>query len=114
MHTRGKGKAGEDQAAQVLLDKGYEIVSRNYQMKHGEIDLIARSPRGVTVFVEVKVAYGTRYGHPLFWVTRAKQRRLMAMARQYCRMHAVTGAIRFDVVAITRGRVQHVSNAFLG
>ena len=81
MHTRDKGKAGEDRAAEYLLERGYTIVARNYKLKHGELDLVARDPEGVLAFVEVKVARSHQYGHPLFWVTPQKQRRLIAMAR---------------------------------
>ena len=114
MHTRGKGKAGEEAAIEHLLAKGYTVVSRNYQTRQGEIDCIARDPSGVLVFVEVKVSQSGRYGHPLFWVTRTKQRRLAAMARRYRAQHNLTNVpCRFDVVAIDRGKVEHLVNAFL-
>ena len=113
MHTREKGRAGEDIAIEHLLTRGYTIIARNYQTRHGEIDCVAQDPDGVLVFVEVKACSGGRYGHPLFKVNRAKQRQLAAMASHYCARHCVSGPRRFDVIAIERGKLTHLRNAFL-
>jgi putative endonuclease len=48
------GKIGENIACQYLLKNSYLILSMNYKEKFNEIDIIARSPRGVLVFCEVK------------------------------------------------------------
>ena len=48
------GKIGEDLACEYLKDKGYKIINRNYRQKWGEIDIIAKDPIGITVFIEVK------------------------------------------------------------
>ncbi len=48
-----KGRNGEWFAAIALRCKGYRIVARNFRMRSGEIDIIAR--RGdLVIFVEVK------------------------------------------------------------
>jgi putative endonuclease len=47
------GRIGEDIAAQYLSDKGFDIVSRNYRKKVGEIDIVAEKT-GTVHFVEVK------------------------------------------------------------
>lgn len=41
MHTRSKGKIGEDISCIFLKNKGFKIVERNYQKKQGEIDIVA-------------------------------------------------------------------------
>ena len=113
--TREKGNRGEDQAVEHLLGQGYGIVCRNYQSRNGEIDCIARDPDGTLVFVEVKSSEGGHGAHPLFWVTPAKQRTLFKMARQYLAEHHITSTpCRFDVIAITRGKIEHIRNAFIG
>ena len=33
------GKVGEDLAEEFLVNKGYEIIQRNYRYGHGEIDI---------------------------------------------------------------------------
>lgn len=114
MHCRAKGNSGEAAAAQYLLEKGFCIISRNYQSRAGEIDCIAKAPDGTLVFVEVKSARSSTKGHPFSWVTRAKQQKIARMARQYLADHKLTRqACRFDVIAIYRGEIQHLENAFL-
>lgn len=50
------GELGEDIAVRYLLNKGFEIVERNYTKKWGEIDVVAQLS-GVLHFVEVKSTY---------------------------------------------------------
>lgn len=112
MHTRGKGKQGEELATGYLLEQGYTIVHQNFQTRHGEIDCIARDPDGTLVFLEVKVSSSARYGSPLYRVTPAKQRRIAMMARLYCARNRITGPMRLDVIAIHGGHIEHLKNAF--
>lgn len=48
------GKSGEDSACRYLVDKGYKIIERNFRKPWGELDIIAKSPEKILVFVEVK------------------------------------------------------------
>ncbi|MEK7654102.1 MAG: YraN family protein [Patescibacteria group bacterium] len=48
------GKLGEDLACGFLVKKGYKILKRNYWKPWGELDIVAKDPDGVLVFVEVK------------------------------------------------------------
>jgi putative endonuclease len=113
-HTRAKGRIAEDKAAEYLLSLGYRIVTRNYQTRDGEIDCIAEDPNGTLVFVEVKSAYDLSMGHPFYWVTRGKQRKLAIMARRYLAEHSISRTpCRFDVIALVKGKIDHLRNAFL-
>lgn len=47
------GRAAEEQAVEFLLDLGYTIITRNYQIRGGEIDIIALDGDEI-VFVEVR------------------------------------------------------------
>ncbi|MBS1700066.1 MAG: YraN family protein [Armatimonadetes bacterium] len=47
------GRTAEDRAASYLLSLGYTIITRNYRIRGGEIDLIALDGE-VLVFVEVR------------------------------------------------------------
>lgn len=112
--TREKGQAAEEAAADHLLAHGYTILSRNYQSRLGEIDCVAQDPSGTIAFVEVKSARRGSSLHPFFRVTRAKQMKLVAMARQYRGEHSLTDTpCRFDVIAVQAGRIEHLKNAFL-
>ena len=48
------GKIGEDIACQYLLKNSYSILARNHRERFYEIDIIARNPRGILIFCEVK------------------------------------------------------------
>lgn len=74
------GKSGEALIAEYLTQKGYSIIDRNWRIKGGEIDLIASSPDGAIVFVEVKTRSTQSFGHPLEAINSEKQARLMRLA----------------------------------
>lgn len=113
-NTRQKGSSGEEKAVEYLLSGGYRIISRNYQSRNGEIDCIAEDTDGTLVFCEVKSARGVSRGHPFTWITRAKQRKIVSMARRYLSDHGMTNqACRFDVIAVLGGDIEHMKNAFL-
>ena len=113
--THEKGNWGEDRAVEYLLGLGYNVVCRKYRSRRGEIDCICRDPDGTLVFVEVKSSLSLTRGTPLFWVTPAKQRTLMGIARQYLAEHNINSVpCRFDVVAINRGNIEHLRNVIIG
>ena len=112
--SRETGYTGEDKAIDYLLASGYTIISRNFQSKRGEIDCIAKDPRGTLAFIEVKYAKSASHGHPAHWVTYAKQKKIIAMARRYLGEHGISNqACRFDVIAIVDTTIEHIKNAFL-
>ncbi|MBQ2420070.1 MAG: YraN family protein, partial [Clostridia bacterium] len=53
MNIGTTGSAGEEYAAEVLTRKGYEIITRNYRSRFGEIDIICKNDKFIA-FVEVK------------------------------------------------------------
>jgi putative endonuclease len=113
-HSREKGYTGEDKAADYLLRSGYSIISRNFQSRKGAIDCIAKDERGTLVFIEVKYAKSFAKGHPAFWVTWGKQRKIVSMAKRYLGDHNITSQpCRFDVIAIVGEKIEHIKNAFL-
>jgi putative endonuclease len=112
--SRHTGHIGEDKAADYLINSGYSIISRNFQSRKGEIDCIAKDEKGTLVFIEVKYARSFAKGHPAFWVTWGKQRKLVAMAKRYLGDHQLTSqSCRFDVIAIVGEKIEHIKNAFL-
>ena len=66
--------------ADYLIKKGYSVIDRNRRIKGGEIDLIASTPEGVIVFIEVKTRSSESFGHPLEAINSDKQLRLMRLA----------------------------------
>ena len=52
-HNQELGAKGENEAAEYLKQNGYEILTRNWRTKWGEIDIVAKQGE-VMVFCEVK------------------------------------------------------------
>lgn len=107
-----KGARGEDIAAAYLESQGFDILHRNLRLSHLEIDLVCRDGRHL-VFVEVKHALSDAFGHPATWIDARKQERLRRAAQMYIDKYDISGLdMRFDVVTIIRGTVEHYPNAF--
>lgn len=91
------GDLGEDFAANVLSEKGYIILDRNYSCKTGEIDIIAKD-EDTFVFVEVKTRKNNRYGNPSEFVDYYKQKRIMSAALIFLKTDMLD--MRFDVFEV--------------
>lgn len=114
--TKEKGKEGEDLAASLLIEKGFEIIERNYRYGKGELDIIARD-KNFLVFVEVKSRESLEYGKPEEAITKKKMSQVRKIAEAYLAEKNITNEnIRFDVVAILflNGEIsiEHYENAF--
>ncbi len=55
-----RGRRGEFIAMLWLVAKGYRILGRRVRTHAGEIDMVARTPRGIVCFVEVKTRNSLR------------------------------------------------------
>jgi putative endonuclease len=121
---RATGIAGEEAAVRMLAALGYEVVSRNFRTRYGELDIVAVD-RDCLVFCEVR----SRVGRPAAGIELAlesvgpsKRLQLRKMAREWFRLSdggaLRTRTTRFDVVAISLsadGRLlaaEHVRDAF--
>ena len=94
------GKHGEELAVRYLEEQGYAIIERNYRLRIGEIDIIARDGE-VLVFIEVKTRRSNRFGSPFEAVDFRKQQQIIRVARMYLARHGCENcAVRFDVVAV--------------
>jgi putative endonuclease len=110
------GARAEALAADYLKAQGLYILERNYRVKGGEIDLIARDG-DITVFVEVRLRRSAAFGGALASITPAKQRRLILAARCW-RLRKRGGHqnnSRFDCVLLNRlspDSIEWIKNAF--
>ena len=94
------GADGETLVASFLLAKGATIIARNWRIKEGEIDLVARI-EGTLIFVEVKSRTSNKYGHPLESIGAEKARRLQRLALAWISIHDQWGAdYRIDCAAV--------------
>lgn len=108
------GQQGEDIAAGYLLQKGYEILDRNWRSRRREIDLIVYKD-GLLVFVEVKCRSPRFWAEPCRAVGRTKQQRLVKAAHAYVMQKNLSWEVRFDVISVVLRNpveVEHIENAF--
>jgi len=106
------GHEYERLAARFYVDKGFEVLERNWRAGRKEIDLIVRK-KNLVVFVEVKSSASKKFGHPAERVDRRKRENLTSCARQYIIARDLSGVdMRFDVVTFTDGQIEHYPDAF--
>lgn len=97
------GRRAEAAAARYYQQRGCRLLAHNYRTRLGELDLVLLEG-GTLVIVEVKAraGYDTGWGSPGAAVGPAKQRRLIAAARQYLQTSPYRELpVRFDVVEVT-------------
>ena len=112
MDSYTEGKLGEIRAEQILAEKGYEILARNFRVAGSEIDLIARDGE-VIAFIEVKKRKNAPGACGREAVTPAKQRRICKGALYYMMQEGLMNRqARFDVMEIQGERVTYLENAF--
>ena len=111
------GQLGERAAARFLKKKGYHILEKNYRVRSGEVDIVARE-KGSIVFVEVKTRSSAEFGLPEESLSSRKKVHLTKTALSYLAHHSIRDRdCRFDVVAVIMkgGRVEEIRlirNAF--
>lgn len=105
------GQEGEKQAVKYLKKHGYKILERNYKTHFGEVDVIARKG-GVVAFIEVKTRLSDIFGTPSQAVNSARQRKYVQAAKFYFAGEILDCTVRFDIIEIFRGQLNHIENAF--
>lgn len=110
------GNCGEDRAAEYLLNKGYELIRRNFRTNQGEIDIIVRNGECI-VFVEVKTLPKGNFELLAHVLDARKQKRIVETAKRFLAINRQysNSYIRFDVIVIDMPglpQVYHIENAF--
>ncbi|WP_459557942.1 YraN family protein [Lacunimicrobium album] len=112
------GQQGEDVATGFLKAAGYKILARNHRSTIGELDIIARSPDGFIVFVEVKTRNDSDPEGGFGAIHAAKRKKLTRTALGYLKSERLLNQrCRFDVIVITidatrQPTIYHIVNAF--
>jgi putative endonuclease len=119
------GRLGEDLAAAYLARQGYDIITRNWRTRSGELDIVACEGEWL-VFVEVRArrigrgAAAPTLGSPEESVTPRKQLQLVTMADAYLFELPWAGPWRIDVIALelradgSVARMNHLRDAVGG
>lgn len=106
------GQSAEARAEAFLKTHGLTLVARNWRCRFGEIDLVMQDGP-ILVFVEVRLRSRSDFGGAAASVTPAKQKKLLAAARQYLTTLKTFPPCRFDVVALNgNAPPEWIRNAF--
>ena len=92
-------------ACLYLAEKGWSVIERNARPcasdRRCEVDIIARSPSGGVVFVEVKThRCHSEYASRLWRVGKRKKRPLLRACACWVMSHRWHGNFRFDVIQV--------------
>jgi len=94
------GENGEQMATEWLMQKGYEILHRNWRYGNCEIDIIATRDEFLHFF-EVKARRYSPHCHPEDSVGKKKFKNLQRAADQYLYLNPGHEWIQYDILAIT-------------
>lgn len=121
-HNQRLGQFGEDAAADWYRNAGYQVLTRNWRVREGELDLVCATvvepawgqPRSIVAFVEVKTRTTQRFGGGHAAVDWKKQKKLRQLAQLWLRESSVFyDDVRFDVADVdARGHLQVWEDAF--
>ena len=113
MNNKILGNQGEELAVKYLKKRRYKILATQFRCKVGEVDIVVQDKDKTYVFVEVKTRNSLTKGLPREAVTLAKQRTIIKCAQLFILENKINGAkIRFDVIEITNGEINHIIDAF--
>jgi putative endonuclease len=96
-----QGEDAETACCEYLGAKGLKIVDKNFNCRHGEIDIIMLD-RKMLVFVEVRYRKNNNFGGGLESITMAKQQKLRKTAELYLQKNQRYKNARFDVVSMSK------------
>ncbi len=105
------GKKGEKQAQNYLKKNGWKILQTNWRNPFGEVDIIAKKGDTV-VFIEVKTRLSDAFGAPSEAVQKTRKLKYIRGANYYFYNKTVDCTVRFDIIEIFNGEINHIENAF--
>ena len=110
------GNKAEDLAAHYLLEKGYQILVRNYRYLKAEIDIISEY-NGVVVVIEVKARTTDAFIEPQEAVNKKKIKLLVSAADEFMKQNNRNQEVRFDIISVLPNKenqysINHIENAF--
>ena len=113
------GNIGEEMALRYLENIGYKLITKNFRIRTGEIDIIM-TDNETLVFVEVRTKTSDFFGSPEATINFKKRQKILNTARYFLHSHHnfQNRECRFDIIAIVmrKGKdanIKHITNAFL-
>ena len=119
MDSRQRGKWGEEIALEYIKKKDYIVVAKGFRSRFGEIDLIVNN-KEYLVFIEVKTRKNASFAQAREYVSKDKQRKIIATANYWLMKRPSNLQPRFDVIEVYANdaesgispEVIHIENAF--
>lgn len=99
MKSKEIGYIGEQTVCDYLRNNGYEILKRNFTVKGGEIDIIAKK-NDTVCFVEVKTRKQGALSSGEQALTSAKRKHIIYAAKRYLLTLTSVPKCRFDVAVV--------------
>lgn len=99
MTSREIGNIGEDYTANFLISKGCEILERNYCIRGGELDIVAKKGNLLHI-VEVKTRKVGSLSSGDEAITPKKISRIVKAAKAYISAHELDMSCVFDVAIV--------------
>lgn len=112
-NTTAIGNQAETLTSEYLINKGYEIIARNYRDRFCEIDIVAKNQEYIC-FVEVKYRNTESFGGGFGAVNANKQNRLKRSAEYWLANNPSYEKLqpRVDVIAVdNQKQIEHIENA---
>ena len=118
--TKAAGDRGEAEVAKYLRKNGYTLLASQWRCRFGELDLVAKTKRGIVCFVEVKLRKSADFARAMEYVDRGKQDRIRVTASMYLSQNPTKLQPRFDVIEIyapegtatLHPEIRHMEDAF--
>ena len=112
-NQRAVGAYNEEIAAAYLRKQGLAVIERNYRVRTGEIDIIAKDGEYL-VFCEVKYRSSKEAGGARYSISADKQRQIARVAKIYMAQKHISPETfcRFDCVLIDGKEIEYIKNAW--
>lgn len=111
--SRQIGQEAETQAVEFLKNKGYEILERNFTVRGGEIDIIAKETNSIC-FIEVKFRQNLDYGNAADYITKKKMSKLLRTAKIFLyERDFLEKDWRIDAVVINGDETELLKNVYI-
>jgi putative endonuclease len=111
--STASGSAAEEAAADYLAKRGLRVVTRNFRVRGGEIDLICLD--GLTVvFVEVRLRQRANFGGAAASISARKRASIILAAQHWLARHRryADSPCRFDCVLLDGRNIEWLPDAF--
>lgn len=113
------GNLGENIAKNFLIRKGYQIITTNFKIRSGEVDIICKKD-DFLIFIEVKTRTNKTFGYPEESFNIRKRKRFKKAVLRYLFKTDYNGSWQVDFIGIEinkklkKAKLRHYKGVELG